>query len=102
MQNSKNGPANRPIKADESTGNTRNRASNDSSGTPARSDQPSNLQKDPDQWTTGDESMTDAQRSYLKTLSDEAGEELDDTLTKAAASKRIDELQQKTGRGVSH
>jgi hypothetical protein len=45
--------------------------------------------------------MTDAQRSYLKTLSDEAGETMDDTLTKAEASKRIDELQQKTGRGVT-
>lgn len=58
-----------------------------------------NTVKDPDDWTTGDEPMTGAQRSYLKTLSDEAGEEFDDTLTKAAASKRIDELQQKTGRG---
>jgi hypothetical protein len=44
--------------------------------------------------------MTGAQKSYLKTLSDEAGEELDETLTKADASKRIDELQQKTGRGA--
>ena len=65
-------------------------------------DQPSNLQKDPDEWTTGDESMTDAQRSYLKTLSDEAKEEFRDDLTKAEASKRIDELQQRTGRGVNH
>ena len=59
-----------------------------------------NTVKDPDEWTTGDEPMTGAQRSYLKTLSDEAGEELDETLTKAAASKRIDELQHKTGRGI--
>ena len=43
--------------------------------------------------------MTGAQASYLKTLSEEAGEEFDDTLTKADASKRIDELQGKTGRG---
>jgi hypothetical protein len=43
--------------------------------------------------------MTGAQRSYLKTLSDEAGEPFDENLTKADASKRIDELQQKTGRG---
>ena len=64
--------------------------------------QPSNLQKDPDDWTTGDESMTDAQRSYLKTLSDEAKEEFHDDLTKAEASKRIDELQHKTGRGLNH
>jgi hypothetical protein len=61
----------------------------------------SNLEKDPDEWTTGDEPMTDAQKSYLKTLSDEAGEEFDDSLTKADASKRIDELQEKTGRGVN-
>ena len=59
----------------------------------------SNLEKDPDDWTTGDEPMTDAQSSYLKTLSDEAGEPFDEQLTKAEASKRIDELQEKTGRG---
>jgi hypothetical protein len=62
----------------------------------------SNTQKDPDQWVTGDESMTGAQRSYLKTLSDEAGEPLDENLTKAEASKRIDELQERTGRGKDH
>ena len=62
----------------------------------------SNTIKDPDDWTTGDEPMTGAQRSYLKTLSDEAGEELDPTLTKAAASKRIEELQHKTGRGLTN
>ena len=61
--------------------------------------QNSNLQKDPDDWTTGDEPMTGAQRSYLKTLSDEAKEPFDEGLTKAEASKRIDELQEKTGRG---
>jgi hypothetical protein len=60
----------------------------------------SNTKKDPDEWTTGDEQMTGAQRSYLKTLSDEAGEQLDENLTKAEASKRIDELQHKTGRGL--
>ncbi len=59
----------------------------------------SNAIKDPDEWTTGDEPMTGAQKSYLKTLSDEAGEELDETLTKGDASKRIEELQQTTGRG---
>ena len=58
-----------------------------------------NTAKDPDEWTTGDEPMTGAQASYLKTLSTEAGEEFDETLTKADASKRIDELQEKTGRG---
>ena len=60
----------------------------------------SNTIKNPDQWTTGDEPMTGAQRSYLKTLSEEAREEFDENLTKAEASKRIDELQQKTGRGL--
>ncbi|MDB5192790.1 MAG: hypothetical protein JWQ96_2353 [Segetibacter sp.] len=60
----------------------------------------SNTVKDPDEWTTGGEPMTGAQRSYLKTLSDEAGEELDENLSKADASKRIDELQHKTGRGL--
>ena len=60
----------------------------------------SNAIKDPDQWKTGDEAMTDAQRSYLNTLSDEAGEEMNVNLTKAEASKRIEELQRKTGRGL--
>ncbi len=69
--------------------------------TPAGDDQ-SNTRKDPDQWVTGDESMTGAQASYLKTLSDEAGEEFDENLTKAEASKRIDELQERTGRGRDH
>ncbi|WP_076073354.1 DUF3072 domain-containing protein [Sphingomonas montana] len=59
----------------------------------------SNAEKDPADWTTGDEAMTGAQASYLKTLSEEAGEEFDDSLTKADASKKIDELQAKTGRG---
>ena len=55
--------------------------------------------KDPDEWSTGDERMTGPQASYLRTLSREAGEPFDETLTKAQASKRIDELQAKTGRG---
>ncbi len=59
----------------------------------------SNTIKDPENWTTGDEPMTGAQKSYLSTLSEEAGEEFDENLTKADASKRIDELQEKTGRG---
>ncbi|WP_157270153.1 DUF3072 domain-containing protein [Azohydromonas aeria] len=59
----------------------------------------SNMQKDPQDWVTGDEAMTGAQKSYLKTLCEEAGEDFDETLTKAQASERIDELQQRTGRG---
>lgn len=61
-----------------------------------------NTVKDPDEWTTGEEEMTGAQRSYLKTLSDEAGEEMDENLSKAHTAKKIDELQQKTGRGKDH
>jgi len=63
-------------------------------------DQNSNMIKDPDDWKTGDEEITGAQRSYLQTLADEAGEDIDLNLTKAEASKRIEELQQKTGRGA--
>ena len=61
--------------------------------------QGSNTEKDPDEWVTGDEPMTGAQASYLQTLSQEAGEEFDESLSKAEASKRIDELQERTGRG---
>jgi hypothetical protein len=59
-----------------------------------------NAQKDPDDWVTGDEPMTGAQRSYLKTLSEEAKQPFDDALTKAQASQRIEELQRITGRGT--
>ena len=58
-------------------------------------------EKDPDDWVTGEEPMTGPQASYLKTLAQQAGEPFDENeqLTKAEASRRIDELQQKTGRG---
>lgn len=59
-----------------------------------------NMQKDPDHWVTGDEPMTGAQRSYLETLCEEAKEAFDGNLTKAEASKRIEELQARTGRGL--
>ncbi|WP_420136316.1 DUF3072 domain-containing protein [Sphingomonas sp.] len=59
----------------------------------------SNAEKDPDDWTTGDEPMTGAQASYLKTLSEEAHQPFDENLSKAEASKRIDALQEETGRG---
>ncbi|HEX9219203.1 MAG TPA: DUF3072 domain-containing protein [Gemmatimonadaceae bacterium] len=58
----------------------------------------SSLKKDPEDWTTGEEPMTGAQRSYMHTLAEEAHEEVSDDLTKAEASKKIDELQEKTGR----
>jgi hypothetical protein len=61
-----------------------------------------NVQKDPEEWVTGDESMTAAQASYLKTLAQEADEPVDENLTKADASKRIEELQARTGRGRDH
>jgi hypothetical protein len=60
---------------------------------------PGNAAKPVEDWVTGDEPMTGAQASYLKTLSEEAGEPFDGTLTKAEASLRIDALQESTGRG---
>ncbi len=59
----------------------------------------SNTEKDPSDWTTGDEPATGAQESYLHTLASEAHEDVPDDLTKAEASVKIDELQEKTGRG---
>jgi hypothetical protein len=61
-------------------------------------DQPG-LQRDPDEWKTGDEPMTAAQRSYLETLARDTGDTFEDEeLTKAEASKRIDELRQRSPR----
>ena len=59
----------------------------------------SNTVKDRDDWVTGDEPATGAQRSYLQTLAEEAGEDVPDELTKAEASEMIDRLQEQTGRG---
>jgi len=56
------------------------------------------LQKDPDDWKTGDEPMTPAQRSYLETLARDTGEDVPEDLTKAEASKRIDELRERSPR----
>ena len=56
------------------------------------------LQRDPENWKTGDEPMTDAQASYLRTLAEESGEQFDENLTKAQASQRIDELREKSPR----
>jgi hypothetical protein len=67
-----------------------------------KNDTASSAQKNPDDWVTGDEKMTGPQESYLKTLAQEAGEEIDTELTKAEASKKIDELQHETGRGIDH
>lgn len=51
-------------------------------------------EKKPEGWVTGDEPMTDAQASYLQTLSEQADQPYlyDESLTKAEASERIDEL----------
>ncbi|HSH18381.1 MAG TPA: DUF3072 domain-containing protein [Candidatus Saccharimonadales bacterium] len=57
--------------------------------------------KDPKDWTTGDEPATPAQKSYMSTMAIEVGEAVPDDLTKAEASKKIEELQQKTGRDSS-
>lgn len=60
----------------------------------------SNPEKDPADWVTGDEPATGPQQSYVSTLAQQAGESVDPAeLTKAEASKKIDELQQETGRG---
>lgn len=60
----------------------------------------SNTLKNPDDWTSGDDPMTGAQASYLKTLSEEAkaGEGYEDGLSKAEASRRIDALKANLGR----
>jgi hypothetical protein len=60
-----------------------------------------NAQKDPDEWLSGDDPMTGAQASYLKTLCEQADtpEAFNDNLTKAEASKLIDEMRKKAGVG---
>lgn len=58
----------------------------------------SNREKDPSDWVTGEEAMTGAQASYLKTLSEEAKEPFDEKLNKAQASEQIDALRKKTGK----
>jgi hypothetical protein len=52
----------------------------------------SDTEKEPDDWVSGDESMTGAQASYLKTLSEECAEpdSFQPDLTTAEASERID------------
>ena len=59
-----------------------------------------NTIKDPKDWKTGDEPATGAQTSYLRTLASEARENVEEGLTKAEAAEKIDELQEKTGRGL--
>jgi hypothetical protein len=54
--------------------------------------------KDPQDWATGDEPATAPQISYLQTLSRDTGRDLPDNLSKAQASRLIDELQQTSPR----
>ena len=65
-------------------------------------EQSQNPVRDPEDWVTGDEPMTGPQASYLRSLLQQAGKEddFDPNLTKANASRLIDKLQEKTGRGA--
>ena len=51
-------------------------------------------EKDPSDWVTGDEPATGAQKSYLETLARQSGDDVEvpEALSKADASKKIDEL----------
>ncbi len=65
------------------------------------SQQDGSAAKDPKDWVTGDEDATPAQKSYLSTMAVEAREAVPNNLTKAEASEKIQELQEKTGRDSS-
>ena len=80
----------RPAGSDETTGTTEK--------TLGATDESGALERDPEQWVSGDDPMTPAQRSYLDTLAKEAGEELPADLTKAAASQHIERLKAQLGR----
>jgi hypothetical protein len=69
---------------------------------PTTSNPTSAAEKDPDEWVTGDEPMTGAQASYLATLAHDTGRQIDETMTKAEASKLIDELQAESGRAQAN
>ena len=59
-----------------------------------------NREKDPEDWVTGDEPMTGAQASYLKTLCEQANlpDDFDKNLTKAEASEKIEEMKALLGK----
>jgi hypothetical protein len=61
------------------------------------SDTQQGLQKDPQDWKSGDDPATPAQESYLHTLAEQSGEDIPAGMTKAAASEKIDELRAKAG-----
>ena len=69
----------------------------DSTSSPTPNDQDPAV-KDPGQWVTGDEPATPAQRSYLGTLAQDSGADVPDDVTKADASRLIDELQERSPR----
>lgn len=56
------------------------------------------LEKDPSDWVSGDDPITESQKSYLDTLARQAGEEIPASLSKAEASQHIDRLRTKLGR----
>ena len=60
-------------------------------------DNPS-LEKDPSDWVTGGDPITDAQKSYLDTLARQAGEEIPADITKGEASEQIERLRKETGK----
>lgn len=60
-------------------------------------EQDAGLAKDPDDWVSGDDPMTESQRSYLDTLARQTGEVLPADLTKAEASQHIDRLREALG-----
>ena len=95
-------PAGAPVPTDDSTTSTAGAGGETIGATPdATTGSDGSLERDPEQWVTGDEPMTGAQASYLKTLSEEAHDPdaYDTELTKAEASQKIDALQEATGRG---
>lgn len=63
-----------------------------------RNDADQGVRKDPDHWATGEEPATASQRSYLQTLAQDTGRDIDENLTKADASKLIDELRAQSPR----
>jgi hypothetical protein len=65
---------------------------------PTTAEPTAQAEKDPDEWVTGDEPMTGPQASYLATLAHDTGRDVPTSLTKAEASKLIDELQSDSGR----
>lgn len=82
-QNADQNLDNEPIDSREETGET--------IGATGDAQNPS-LEKDPEDWVSGGDPMTESQKSYLDTLAKRAGEELPANLTKAEASEHIDRL----------